>query len=267
MNLLAGIPTEVAWPLALLVAWVAGELGHRWTRLPRISLYSLTGFALGGSQLGLLPDGNAALLLLANVAFGLILFELGYRINLRWLRANPWMGVSSLAEALLTFGGVFLAGALVRDQHRHRAGGGDPGHVDLAGRHPARGQRAAQRRSGHRAHAPLLGTELRPGRLRLQGDRGRHRGPRPGRLLARGAGERAGAGGLGRGRGRPGRPDAGAAPRPATHQPGRHHGLRAWRWSSWCRSRIHFSSRRCVADPLLRAGRAAPAGGAVPGPA
>ena len=107
MNVLAVIPTEVAWPLALLVAWVAGEVGHRLTRLPRISLYSLTGFALGSSQLGLLPDGNAAILLLANMAFGLILFELGYRINLRWLRANPWIGVSSLAEALLTFGGVF----------------------------------------------------------------------------------------------------------------------------------------------------------------
>ena len=36
--------------------------------------------------------------MLADVAFGLILFELGYRINLRWLRTNPWIGVSGLVE-------------------------------------------------------------------------------------------------------------------------------------------------------------------------
>ena len=154
MNVLAVIPTEVAWPLALLVAWVAGEVGHRLTRLPRISLYSLTGFALGSSQLGLLPDGNAAILLLANMAFGLILFELGYRINLRWLRANPWIGVSGLAEAAAHL--RRRVSAIARwfgTSTSHRAGGGDPGHVHLAGRHPARGQRAAQRRSGHRARA------------------------------------------------------------------------------------------------------------------
>jgi Kef-type K+ transport system membrane component KefB len=45
---------------------------------------------------------------LADVAFGLILFELGYRINLRWLRTNPWIGVSGLAEALLTFAAVYF---------------------------------------------------------------------------------------------------------------------------------------------------------------
>jgi hypothetical protein len=55
---------QLAWPLALVVSWMAGELAHRWTGLPRISVYGL-----------------------ASLAFGLILFELGYRINLRWLRA------------------------------------------------------------------------------------------------------------------------------------------------------------------------------------
>ena len=41
--------------------------------------------------------------LLADFAFSLVLFELGYRINLRWLRANPWLGVTSVVEAAATF--------------------------------------------------------------------------------------------------------------------------------------------------------------------
>jgi len=93
---------ELAWPLALALAWVAGEFGHRWTGLPRISIYGLVGFVLANSQTGLLPE-SASIALLANIAFGLILFELGYRINLRWLRSNHWLGVTSLTEALLTF--------------------------------------------------------------------------------------------------------------------------------------------------------------------
>jgi Kef-type K+ transport system membrane component KefB len=42
-------------------------------------------------------------MLMANVAFGLILFELGYRINLHWLRSNPWIGVTGVVEAAVTF--------------------------------------------------------------------------------------------------------------------------------------------------------------------
>lgn len=102
---------ELAWPLALAIAWVAGEFGHRWTRLPRISLYGLVGFALANSQTGLLPS-STSIELLANIAFGLILFELGYRINLRWLLTNPWLGVTSLVEAIVTFVAVhFIAQA------------------------------------------------------------------------------------------------------------------------------------------------------------
>lgn len=99
---------DLAWPLAVALAWVFGELGHRWTGLPRISLYGVAGFALGGSQLGLLPQtGSGPIMLVANAAFGLILFEFGYRINLRWLRTNPWIGITAVLEAALTFGAVY----------------------------------------------------------------------------------------------------------------------------------------------------------------
>lgn len=103
------ITSDLAWPFALAIAWIAGEFGHRWTGLPRISIYGLVGFLLANTQSGLLsrPD-SVSIMLLANIAFSLILFELGYRINLRWLRTNPWLGVTSLIEAGGTFVAVYL---------------------------------------------------------------------------------------------------------------------------------------------------------------
>ena len=101
--------TSLAWPFAITLAWLVGEFGQRWTGLPRISFYGLVGFILAAPQLGVLPLPEAGTtLLLADVGFGLILFELGYRINLRWLRTNPWIGVTGLVEAGLTFVGVYL---------------------------------------------------------------------------------------------------------------------------------------------------------------
>lgn len=103
------IISDLAWPLALAIAWIAGEFGHRWTGLPRISIYGLVGFLLANTQAGLLPrTDSVSIMLLANIAFSLILFELGYRINLRWLRTNPWLGVTSLVEAGGTFAAVYL---------------------------------------------------------------------------------------------------------------------------------------------------------------
>jgi Kef-type K+ transport system membrane component KefB len=100
---------ELAWPLAVALAWIVGEIGHRITSLPRISLYGLVGFALGSAQLGWLPQAASdSVMLLANIAFGLILFEFGYRVNLRWLRINPWIGVTGVVEAVATFALVYV---------------------------------------------------------------------------------------------------------------------------------------------------------------
>jgi Kef-type K+ transport system membrane component KefB len=103
------ILTSLAWPFAITLAWLVGEFGQRWTGLPRISFYGLVGFVLAAPQLGVLPrPETGTALLLADVGFGLILFELGYRINLHWLRTNPWIGVTGVVEAGLTFVGVYL---------------------------------------------------------------------------------------------------------------------------------------------------------------
>lgn len=102
------VTTELGWPLLLALAWVVGELGHRWTTLPRISLYALVGFACAQVPATLLPmAGDKTGMLLANISFGLILFEFGYRINLRWLRTNPWLGASGLLESAVTFVAVY----------------------------------------------------------------------------------------------------------------------------------------------------------------
>ena len=108
-DLLTAAGADLSWPLAIAMAWILGEIVHRWTTLPRISVYGGVGFALGSTQLGLLPEsGSGSLMLIANVAFGLILFEFGYRINLRWLRSNPWLSATGLLEAVATFFAVYL---------------------------------------------------------------------------------------------------------------------------------------------------------------
>lgn len=105
------ILTNLAWPFAICIAWMAGEFGKRWTGLPRISFYGIVGFALASTQIGVLPSSTSetgTVLFMADVAFGLILFELGYRINLRWLRTNPWFAMAALVEALGTFVAVYF---------------------------------------------------------------------------------------------------------------------------------------------------------------
>jgi Kef-type K+ transport system membrane component KefB len=104
---------DLAWPLAVLLAWLAGEFIHRWTRLPRISVYGLVGFlcAQAFPDLFATEAGNPVIVM-ANVAFGLILFELGYRVNLNWLRVNPWVAICGLAETFATFGVVYLIASL-----------------------------------------------------------------------------------------------------------------------------------------------------------
>lgn len=103
------ILADLGWPLAIALAWLSGELIHRWTRLPRISVYGVVGFLLAQAFPEALGSGaGGTVTTLANLAFGLILFEFGYRINLRWLRINPWILVSGLAESAATFGVVYL---------------------------------------------------------------------------------------------------------------------------------------------------------------
>lgn len=106
MDTVLQLLAPLAWPFTLAAAWVLGELLHP-LRVPRISTYGVVGFIFGPNQVGLLPPGGEPLALLANFAFGLILFEFGYRINLHWLRINRWLSAAGLLESVLSFAAVY----------------------------------------------------------------------------------------------------------------------------------------------------------------
>lgn len=103
-----------AWPLhanelmrlavALLLAAVCGEAVARLIRLPRVTGYSLAGLLMGPAVFDWFgPEDLGKVRLAVDLALALLLFELGVRLDVRWFRANPWVLLSSLAEAALAF--------------------------------------------------------------------------------------------------------------------------------------------------------------------
>lgn len=101
------LPLRVA---LLLVAAVAfAELGQRALRLPRVSGYIVAGVVLGPGVLGWVPASTSGELRpLMLLGLGLLLFELGSRVDPKWLAANPRLLLTSLSEAGLTFVGVYV---------------------------------------------------------------------------------------------------------------------------------------------------------------
>lgn len=109
-----------SWPLqgnelmrlafALLLAAVCGEGVARLVGLPRVTGYSLAGLLMGPALLGWFGPADLDNVRIAiDLALALLLFELGVRLDVRWFRANPWVLVSSLAEATLAFALSFAA--------------------------------------------------------------------------------------------------------------------------------------------------------------
>lgn len=108
------------WPLAagpllwvavlLLAAILAGEGMRRFLRSSRVIGYLAVG-ALLGPSVGAVIDAStvAQLRIFVDIAVGMLLFELGQRVDLGWLRRNPSLLAASIIEALLTFLLVYLA--------------------------------------------------------------------------------------------------------------------------------------------------------------
>ncbi|KIO48897.1 cation:proton antiporter [Nitrosospira sp. NpAV] len=95
--------------LSLVVAVLVGEALVRYAKLPRIVGYIGIGLLLGPGGLGLIPQlPEVEWRLVVDLALGILLFELGSKVNLRWLKANPWIAATSLLEAVATFFAVFL---------------------------------------------------------------------------------------------------------------------------------------------------------------
>jgi Kef-type K+ transport system membrane component KefB len=94
--------------LTLVIAVLVSEMMVRHLRWPRIVGYVGIGILLGPGGLSLIPEVSAAeWRLVVDLALGILLFELGSRVNLRWLKANPWIAATSLLEATATFAAVF----------------------------------------------------------------------------------------------------------------------------------------------------------------
>lgn len=103
------VPDALLWlSLVLIAGALLAEGVFRLFGLPRIVGYSLAGMAVGmagyGVAAGPVPGG---LRLVIDLALALLLFELGSRVHLRWLRTNPFLLVTSLAESVLTFAAVY----------------------------------------------------------------------------------------------------------------------------------------------------------------
>lgn len=96
--------------LLLALGVLAGEVLWRYVSLPRITGYVATGALLGPEVSGIITgDALFELRLLVDLAIGIVVFELGFRLNVDWLRKNRWLFAAALAESLFCFSAIFGA--------------------------------------------------------------------------------------------------------------------------------------------------------------
>jgi Kef-type K+ transport system membrane component KefB len=107
-----------AWPpaasgflifgLLLLAGLAGGRLAATTRVLPAITGYIATGFLLGPGVLGWLSESALAQSrVLAEFSLGLIVFDLGRRLDLQWARHDRWLLPMGVAESVLSFVAMF----------------------------------------------------------------------------------------------------------------------------------------------------------------
>ncbi len=104
---LPSLPMELNFALlfgALLVAGMLGGEAARQLRLPRIIGYVLVGFAIApvAAAMNIGPLLEEARIFV-DIGLGLVLFELGRRVDIGWLRRDWSLAASAVVESLLTF--------------------------------------------------------------------------------------------------------------------------------------------------------------------
>lgn len=111
LRFLPSLPLTLSYPLlfgTLLVAGMLGGEAARRLRLPRIIGYVLVGFAIApvatAMNLGPLLDEAR---IFVDIALGLVLFDLGRRLDIGWLKRDWTLTASAIGESALTFGIVF----------------------------------------------------------------------------------------------------------------------------------------------------------------
>jgi NhaP-type Na+/H+ or K+/H+ antiporter len=108
---LPSLPLELNYALLFGVLLVAGMLGGeaaRQLRLPRIIGYVLVGFLIApvAAAMNIGPLLEEARIFV-DIALGLVLFDLGRRMDLAWVKRDWTLAASSAGECALTFGAVF----------------------------------------------------------------------------------------------------------------------------------------------------------------
>ena len=111
-SFLPTLPFELSYPLLFGVLLVAGMLGGeiaRALRLPRMIGYAVVGFVFGplASAMGMGPLIDEARIFV-DLAMGLVLFDLGRRMDLKWMMRDWTLAATGLAESGLTFLAVFF---------------------------------------------------------------------------------------------------------------------------------------------------------------
>ena len=100
----------------MVVGALAGEIIARRTRLPRLVGYTLAGWCAVALGAGLtMPLGNTARLVI-DLSLALLLFEIGSRVRLRWLRRNPGLLATSVLESVVAGAAVFWALLVLLEQ-------------------------------------------------------------------------------------------------------------------------------------------------------
>lgn len=105
------LPFELSYPLMFGVLLVAGMVGGeiaRSAKLPRIIGYVVIGFILAplAQAMSLDPLVEEARIFV-DLALGLVLFDLGRRMNLQWMKRDWTLAASGLAESAFSFAAVF----------------------------------------------------------------------------------------------------------------------------------------------------------------
>lgn len=125
LSFLPDLPPPMSDPLLFSVLLVAGMLGGeaaRHLRLPRVVGYVGAGFAIAplaaATSLAPLLDGAR---IFVDIALGLVLFDLGRRMDLAWMKRDWTLAATGLAECAATFGLVF-ATLVALDFHALKAG-------------------------------------------------------------------------------------------------------------------------------------------------
>ena len=112
LSFLPSLPFTLSYPLLFGVLLVAGMLGGeiaRIVRIPRIIGYVVVGFVLGpftqAMGMGSLLDEAR---IFVDLALGLVLFDLGRRMDLKWMKRDWTIAACGFAESLLAFFAVLV---------------------------------------------------------------------------------------------------------------------------------------------------------------